>query len=307
MQSSKSSPKIVKNLSWNWNLFGKDGVEDNEIKVRRTSSQRPPNGPPSDFSTGSYHTICVGNIAQFKSTISSNQTQDWLSLENSIVELFNKSGEVLIPNGALVHIHQHVRNLLDSNIGSFVYDRYKSQMLRKGMSILKNKITQNIDFIEGLGETWIYFFSSILPALDCILFRVKAKCGLTIRQTSLIAFRDEIMFQIDFEEKLNDMLNEKKSIPPNIKHMLLVLQGIYECYPPSKNKIRVETLTALVVSPYLGYKGIYLNENDSEPTIPSREPHLNARRKSTDFLSRSASRPLTMQPKQLETLSLIHI
>ncbi len=41
------------------------------------------------------------------------------------MELFNKSGEVLLPSGELATIHQHVRNLLDSNIGSFVYDRYK--------------------------------------------------------------------------------------------------------------------------------------------------------------------------------------
>ncbi len=118
------------------------------------------------------------------------------------MELFNKSGEVLLPSGVLATIHQHVRNLLDSNIGSFVYDRYKvgiifrprkrfhfykknnilvlvsyfffqSRMLCRGMSILKDRINANQDFIEGLGEIWDYFFSTILPALDCILFRVK--------------------------------------------------------------------------------------------------------------------------------------
>jgi hypothetical protein len=41
------------------------------------------------------------------------------------------------------------------------------------MSILKDRINENQDFIEGLGEIWDYFFSTILPALDCILFRVK--------------------------------------------------------------------------------------------------------------------------------------
>jgi hypothetical protein len=58
------------------------------------------------------------------------------------VELFTKSGEVLLPNGALATIHQHVRNLLDSNIGSFVYDRYKvciisKKFLKKTLQFLK--------------------------------------------------------------------------------------------------------------------------------------------------------------------------
>ena len=271
-----------------------------------TATQRRPFNTDLETSTDAYQTICngyIGNISQFKSLMSSKSSNDWLSLEKVILDVFNETGQVLLGAGTLATVHENVRNLLESNIGSFVYDRYQSQMLKKGMALIRDRVTDGYDLIDSLCDNWRQFYSNILPALDCILFRVKAKCGLTIRQTTLVAFRDEVIFKTSFEEELNQLVNQNRDVPQDIKHMLLVLQSIYECYPPSKYKTHIEALTALVISPYMGYKGLYLDYKNNEPEIPSREPVLNAKRKSIDLMCRAGSRPLTMQPKQLETLN----
>ncbi|CAG2101430.1 unnamed protein product [Medioppia subpectinata] len=287
MKSGTSIP----NLSWNWKPFTKSvetaDISEDKVRTHRSNSQKRQNNPLDEISEDSYKTICLGDMSTMKSpmyhNITLSQTQHWMRLEEAILEIFERSGPLLLRSGSLVSIHEHVRHLLDSNIGSFVYDRYNRHILKKGMAILRQKLVLKANLIDGLCDIWVQFYSNILPALDSILYRVKAKCGLTVRQTTLIAFRDEMIFETSFEDKLKDL-------------------SVYECYPPSKNKIHIELLTALTISPYMGYKGLYLEHDISEVAVPSREPHLNAKRKSIDLLSRSLSRPLTMQPKQLETL-----
>lgn len=288
---------------------GPDALQRDAV-CRSTAIQRRAFNADLDMSTDAYQTICngyIGNISQFKSLMSSSKSSnDWLSLEKVILDVFNETGQVMLGAGTLAAVHENVRNLLDSNIGSFVYDRYQSQMLKKGMAVIRDRVLNGYDLITCLCDNWQQFYSNILPALDCILFRVKAKCGLTVRQTTLVAFRDEVILKTSFEEELNRMVNQDRDVSPDIRHMLLVLQSVYECYPPSKNKIHIEALTALVVSPYQGYKGLYLNHKNTEPEVVSREPVLNAKRKSIDMMCRAVgvgSRPLTMQPKQLETLN----
>ena len=313
---SMSKPRkgtSIPNSSLNWKPLRKlldstDLRSNNSVKeVRSSSVQRRSIHSSADLSHShsNYQTICLGDVnqTQFKSSISS-QSQDWIGVENAVLEVFQESGAILLRSDTLANVHENVRNLLESNIGSFVYDRFKSQMLKKGMAILRDKINGSHHFMDGLCQLWSQFFSNILPALDCILFRVKSKCGLTIRQTTLIAFRDEIIFKTSFEENLNYLVNQRKAISSDIRHMLLVLQSVYESYPPTKNKTHIEALTALLISPYMGYKGLFIDYDNKEPVVVSREPMLNAKRRSIDILlSQSGSRPLTVQPKQLETLN----
>lgn len=49
----------------------------------------------------------------------------YFSLESSIVDLFNNCENTFLPTGSLAQLHKHVSKLLDSSIGSFVYDRFK--------------------------------------------------------------------------------------------------------------------------------------------------------------------------------------
>lgn len=83
--------------------------------------------------------------------------------------------------------------------------------------------------------------------------------------------------------------------------MVLLIQGIMDTFPPSKSKLRMETITASVVSPFMGYKGVYENYDNRLPVVTSSEPELNAVHRQQDM--RRISRPLSVQPKQMETLN----
>lgn len=75
-----------------------------------------------------------------------------------------------------------------------------------------------------------------------------------------------------------------------------------DTFPPQKAKLRLEAITAQVVSPFLGYRGLYV-DYENEPSTPSSEPIMYAHRKSVDVTNRRFSRPLSVQPKQIKTLN----
>ncbi|OTF81900.1 hypothetical protein BLA29_012393 [Euroglyphus maynei] len=56
--------------------------------------------------------------------------------------------------------------------------------------------------------------------------------------------------------------------------MILIVQSVYERYPPSENRLKIEKIAALVITPYIGYLGIYENHNQT-PVIRSKEPDNN--------------------------------
>ncbi|KAM7308436.1 proline-rich protein 5-like [Ixodes scapularis] len=85
--------------------------------------------------------------------------------------------------------------------------------------------------------------------------------------------------------------------------MILILYNVSDSYPPTKTKLKLESLLARLVSPFLGFQGLYL-QGHPEPVIKSSEPEIAARRKSADGvpLPRKLSRPMSSQPRQIETL-----
>ncbi|XP_075538551.1 uncharacterized protein LOC142572956 isoform X3 [Dermacentor variabilis] len=100
------------------------------------------------------------------------------------------------------------------------------------------------------------------------------------------------------------LINEdtRHSVPDGMRHMLLILYNVSDSYPPTKTKLKLEGLLARLVVPFLGFQGLY--EGKPEPTVKSAEPEVAARRKSADGvpLPRKLSRPMSSQPRQIETL-----
>lgn len=92
-------------------------------------------------------------------------------------------------------------------------------------------------------------------------------------------------------------------VSPGIKHMFLILQVVNDTYPPNKNKLKLESILARIINPFLGFRGLY--HGGSEPVIPSMEPSIASRRKSSDW--RRISRPLSVQSQQVETLTELFI
>uniref|UniRef100_A0A8C5SA04 Proline rich 5 like n=1 Tax=Laticauda laticaudata TaxID=8630 RepID=A0A8C5SA04_LATLA len=72
---------------------------------------------------------------------------------------------------------------------------------------------------------------------------------LTIRQISLLGFRDLVLLRVKLDEILPLV---QSNLPPSIIQMLLILQGVHEPTGPTKAFMQLEELVKLVVSPYLG-------------------------------------------------------
>ncbi|XP_076311195.1 proline-rich protein 5-like isoform X2 [Tachypleus tridentatus] len=191
------------------------------------------------------------------------------------------------------------RKLQNTNAGPFIYEYYKQQILAKGMLFLRKNIQQSKEksLLYHLEEVWQNLFVHVLPLLEAILFLIKTREGISIRQLTLAAFRDLVVLDLGIEDILS---SEATKVPRGVKHMLLILYNVNDAFPPNHNKLRLESLLASVIVPFLGFKGLYCGQ--PVPLIESSEPQLIERRRSSDG-GRRFSRPFSIQPQQVDTLS----
>ncbi|XP_069411243.1 proline-rich protein 5-like isoform X3 [Ovis canadensis] len=169
--------------------------------------------------------------------------------------------------------------------------------------------------IEVLAEVWDHFFTETLPTLQAIFYPVQGQ-ELTIRQISLLGFRDLVLLKV----KLEDLLLLAQPQPPSsIVQMLLILQvrrggditagrgkaalwlehpgsvscsvvssvtfqffcpfaSVHEPTGPSEGYLQLEELVKQVVSPFLG---ISEDRGLSGPTYTLARRHSRVRPKVT--------------------------
>ncbi|XP_058519148.1 proline-rich protein 5-like isoform X2 [Ochotona princeps] len=118
---------------------------------------------------------------------------------------------------------------------------------------------------------------------------------LTIRQISLLGFRDLVLLKV----KLGDLLLLAQSkLPSSIVQMLLILQSVHEPTGPSEGYLQLEELVKQVVSPFLGISG---DQGFSGPTYSLARRHSRVRPKAT--LLNYAS-PMTTGNRPLNEMAL---
>lgn len=128
--------------------------------------------------------------------------------------------------------------------------------------------------IEVLAEVWDHFFTETLPTLQAIFYPVQGQ-ELTIRQISLLGFRDLVLLKV----KLGDLLLLSQSkLPSSVIQMLLILQSVHEPTGPSEGYLQLEELVKQVVSPFLGLSG---DRSCSRPTHSLARRHSRVRPKVT--------------------------
>ncbi|KAI1301641.1 Proline-rich protein 5-like [Halotydeus destructor] len=210
----------------------------------------------------------------------------WHSLERGMLGLFEKTNIPLLEPGQLKQMHENVRKVLDSKLGPFLYDSYKTKILPQGMERLRTRLGSNDEknLLSVLVQIWRFYFTEIMPTLDAILYRVKCKGNLNIRQTSLVCFRDELLFKTDFQEHI-DVLNHSVDIVHQqplvlqLRHMTLTLLTVMDSWPPSGMRLALERVAASLVTPFLGYDGLYVDFNAKQPWHTSNEPKVHEVRK----------------------------
>ncbi|KAH7965293.1 hypothetical protein HPB49_006003 [Dermacentor silvarum] len=152
-------------------------------------------------------------------------------------------------------------------------------------------LPKNRDWLRTLGSS---------KAGPFLFDSFKGKGSTTVRQAFLVVFRDAVVTKLDLEELIDK--ETRHLVPDGIRHMLLILYNVSDSYPPTKTKLKLEGLLARLLVPFLGFQGLY--EGKLEPAVKSAEAEVAARRKSADGvpLPRKLSRPMSSQPRQIETL-----
>ncbi|KAG8510804.1 Proline-rich protein 5-like [Galemys pyrenaicus] len=165
---------------------------------------------------------------------------------------------------------------------------WQNQLLAKGLLFVEEKIKlcegkyeaalvqrgPCENRIEVLAEVWDHFFTETLPTLQAIFYPVQGQ-ELTIRQISLLGFRDLVLLKV----KLGDLLLlAQPRLPSSIVQMLLILQSVHEPTGPSEAYLQLEDLVKQVVSPFLGISG---DRDLSGPTYMLARRHSRVRPKAT--------------------------
>ena len=189
-------------------------------------------------------------------SIADINSEDWKSLQHSVTGLFH---DKKLKNGELDTLNEKVRNVLESEIGRFICEYYQDSILKKGMIILKERVKEKTGavLIEKLTTVWREFYTVILPTLLAIFYPIQEQ-GLSIRKTTLVGFRDIVLLKTSIDETLS--VTPKERIPPEITQMLLVLAGVHDSNPPNQNYLKLEPLVARMVTPYIGFNGLYRGE-----------------------------------------------
>ncbi|EGV94219.1 Protor-2 [Cricetulus griseus] len=246
--------------------------------------------------------------------LSSNSA--WNSVQTAVINVFKGGG---LQSNELYALNENIRRLLKSELGSFITDYFQNQLLAKGLSFVEEKIKQCegnsglqvlrvCDFtfedelscglscesrIEVLAEVWDHFFTETLPTLQAIFYPVQGQ-ELTIRQISLLGFRDLVLLKV----KLGDsLLLAQSKLPSSVVQMLLILQSVHEPTGPTEGYLQLEELVKQVVSPFLGISG---DRSCAGPTYSLARRHSRVRPKVTVLnyasLMSSVGREMVLTP-----------
>lgn len=219
----------------------------------------------------------LSDLPRFQATrqalqLSSNSA--WNSVQTAVINVFKGGG---LQNNELYALNENIRRLLKSELGAFITDYFQNQLLAKGLLFVEEKIklSEGENRIEVLAEVWDHFFTETLPTLQAIFYPVQGQ-ELTIRQISLLGFRDLVLLKVKLGDLL--LLLGSSQLPPSIVQMLLILQSVHEPTGPSEGCLQLEELVKQVVSPFLG---VSEDRGVSGPTYTLARRHSRARPKVT--------------------------
>ena len=140
---------------------------------------------------------------------------DWQDVVNQVTTLFQTKKMTM----KLHELTEKVKTV--KNDVSNLIDIYKESILKKGMIILREEVREKSgDYLGKLAACWTVFFCNILPTLQAVFASLPQANGLSVREISLVYFRDIVVLKT----KLDEVIDGGREVPPRIVQMLLVLQ-----------------------------------------------------------------------------------
>ena len=152
-------------------------------------------------------------------TFAGGKNEDWNTVSNAVTALFQRKK---LANKELNNLTEKVKNVKKEIGNHVICDLFKESILMKGMIILREdvKAKNGEVLLDKLADSWTYFFSNILPLVQAIFLNVQPPDGQSIRDISLLSFRDTVVLKTKLEEAFIMGL----TAPPKLVQMLLVLQ-----------------------------------------------------------------------------------
>ena len=102
-----------------------------------------------------------------------------------------------------------------------MYEWYQESILKRGMIILREDIKERSgrSLLNRLSDIWIRFYGTILPMLQAVFYTI-ATHGLTIRQLTLLHFRDVVVLKTKVDEAV---CSDPRCVSQALRQMFLVL------------------------------------------------------------------------------------
>uniref|UniRef100_A0A3Q3QWC7 Proline rich 5a (renal) n=1 Tax=Monopterus albus TaxID=43700 RepID=A0A3Q3QWC7_MONAL len=221
-----------------------------------SQTKTQPGGGEKGGTAGGLAKECSRDQVMQQRTAGTNAT--WNSIQNAVISVFQRKN---LGENELYTLNESVRQLLKTELGSFVTEYLQNQLLTKGMVILRDKIRfyEGQKLLDSLADTWDFFFCDVLSMLQAIFYPVQGKEP-SVRQLALLYFRNIIALNLKLDEALS---RPRARVPPSIIQMLLILQGVHESKGVTSDYLRLESLIQKVVSPYLGTHGLYSRDESS--------------------------------------------
>ena len=150
------------------------------------------------------------------------KNEDWNTVSSAVTALFQRKK---LASRELNHLTEKVKNVKKEIGNQGICDLFRESILMKGMIILREdvKAKNGEVLLDKLADSWTYFYSNILPLLQAIFLNVQPPDGQSIRDISLVSFRDIVVLKTKLEEAFIMDL----TVPPRLVQMLLVLQVRY--------------------------------------------------------------------------------
>ena len=128
-----------------------------------------------------------------------------------------------LSNTEYVKMFETLRTISNTEVGLtyLVSQHYEDTILKRGMEALREEIKEKPghSFLVKLGEIWSNFYQNILPVLLSLFYCIPTH-GNSVKQITLLSFRNMVLLQLKIEEALSA---NDSSVPKSIKQMLCVL------------------------------------------------------------------------------------
>lgn len=149
------------------------------------------------------------------------KNEDWNAVTSATTALFQRKNLATLELDLLT---EKVKSVKTDKGNGVVCNLFKESILKKGMIIMREDMKEKSGhlLLDKLANAWAHLYSNVLPLLQAIFIHVQPPDGHSIRDLTLVNFRDIVVLKTKLEDTF--LMDMTMTVPPRIVQMLLILQ-----------------------------------------------------------------------------------